>query len=136
MDFGPFAVAIAFWTFVAIATVAGIVSDYKKRQLTLEPLRQAIEKGQQLDPAVVERLMAPVQEPGMSPIGLRVGGIITIAAGFGVAILSLFLARLAPVAFYPVMGGALVVVCVGTGLVIAARAVDHARSKEVRGPAV
>jgi Domain of unknown function (DUF6249) len=136
MDFGPFAVAIAFWTFVAIATVAGIFSDYKKRQLALEPLRQAIEKGQQLDPAVVERLMAPVQEPGMSPIHLRVGGIIVISAGVGIAILSFFIAHLAPVAFYPLMGGGLVTVCVGIGLVIAANAVERARSKEVRGPAV
>ena len=136
MDFGPFAVAIAFWTFVAIATVASIVSDYKKRQLTLEPLRQAIEKGQQLDPAVVERLMAPTQEKGIDATALRVGGIIVVATGVGAVILAIFLAQIAPVALYPVMGGGLVVVCVGIGLVLAARAVDRARSKEVRGPAV
>ena len=70
VDFGPFAVAIAFWVFVAIATVAGIVGDYKKRQLSLEPLRAAIEKGQQLDPAVVERLMAPAHEKGINPLAL------------------------------------------------------------------
>jgi len=136
MESGPFAVAIAFWFFVAVATVAGIFADYKKRQLTLEPLRQAIEKGQQLDPAVVERLMAPTPEPGMNPIGLRVGGIVVISVGVGTAILSLFLAKLAPVAFYPVMGGGLVAVCIGTGLVVAAGAVERARGKEVRGPAV
>ena len=45
MDFGPFAVAIAFWTFVAIATVASIISDYKKRQLTLEPLAPGDREG-------------------------------------------------------------------------------------------
>lgn len=136
MEPGPFTVAIAFWVFVAIATVASIIGDYKKRQLTLEPLRQAIEKGQQLDPAVVERLMAPAPDPGIDPVSLKVGGIIVVAAGVGTAILSLFLAKLAPVAFYPVMGGGLVAVCVGVGLVVAARAVERARSKEVRGPAV
>jgi hypothetical protein len=31
--FGPFAVAIAFWVFVTVAAVAGIVADYKKRGL-------------------------------------------------------------------------------------------------------
>jgi hypothetical protein len=136
MDFGPFAVAIAFWTFVAIATVASIISDYKKRQLTLEPLRQAIEKGQQLDPAVVERLMAPTEDKGIDPTSLRVGGIIVTATGVGAVIHAVFLAQVAPVALYPVMGGGLVVVCVGIGLVLAARAVERARSKEVRGPAV
>jgi hypothetical protein len=132
----PFAVAIAFWTFVAIASVAGIVSDYKKRKLALEPLRLAIEKGQQLDPAIVEKLMAPTEEQGMSPLGLRVGGIITISAGAGAAILAFFLQHLAPEAFYPVMGAALVAVCVGIGLVVAARAVDRSRAKGGRGPAV
>ena len=83
-DFGPFAVAIAFWVFVAIATVAGIVGDYKKRQLSLEPLRAAIEKGQQLDPAVVERLMAPAHEKGIDPLALWVAGVIVISAGIGV----------------------------------------------------
>ena len=82
MQSGPFSVAIAFWAFVAIATVAGIIADYKKRQLTLEPLRQAIEKGQQLDPAVVERLMASPKETEtpIAPVALRVGGIIVISA--------------------------------------------------------
>jgi hypothetical protein len=136
MDFGPFAVAIAFWTFVAIATVASIISDYKKRQLNLELLRQAMDKGQQLDPAIVERVMAPAKEEGLNPVALRVGGIITIAAGAGTALLAIFLAQVAPAAFYPVMGGGSVAVCIGAGLVCAARAVDRAKSKEARGPAV
>jgi len=134
MDFGPFAVAIAFWAFVAIATVAGIVSDYKKRQLTLEPLRAAIEKGQQLDPSVVERLMAPEKSAGINPLGLWVGGVIVISAGVGVGLLAFFLERVAPVAFWPVLGGGVVTLCVGTGLVVAARIVQ--KYKEKRGPEV
>jgi hypothetical protein len=136
MSAGPFEVAIVFWIFVAVASVAGVIGDYKKRQLTLEPLRQAIEKGQQLDPAVVERLMAPAREKGISAVSLRVGGIITIAAGVGTAILAMFLSQVAAVAFYPVMGGGLVAVCVGIGLVVAAQAVERTQSKEAHGPAV
>jgi hypothetical protein len=124
MDFGPFAVAIAFWTFVAIAIVAGIVSDYKKRQLTLEPLRAAIEKGQQLDPSVVERLMAPAQSAGINPLALWVSGVIVISAGVGVGLLAFILERVAPVAFWPILGGGVVTLCVGTGLVVAARIVQ------------
>ena len=41
------AVAIAFWIFIAVVSVAGMVQDYRKRQLALEPLRIAIEHGQQ-----------------------------------------------------------------------------------------
>jgi hypothetical protein len=132
MDFGPFAVAIAFWTFVAIATVAGIVSDYKKRQLTLEPLRAAIERGQQLDPSVVERLMAPPHAAGINPLTLWVSGVIVISAGVGVALLAFFLERVTPEAFWPILGGGVLTLCVGTGLVVAARIVQ--KYKGTRGP--
>jgi hypothetical protein len=134
--FGPFSVAIAFWVFLTVAAVAGIVADYKKRGLALAPLRAAIERGQQLDPAVVERLMAP--EPrgeGLNALYLKVGGIVTIAAGIGVALLSFFLAQVAPVALYPVLGGGVVAVCVGLGLVVAARVAErHGTRQGTRGP--
>ena len=134
--FGPFAVGIACFVFLAVAAVAGIVADYKKRQLALAPLRAAIERGQQLDPAVVERLMAP--EPrgeGLNALYLKVGGIVTIAAGIGVALLSFFLAQVAPVALYPVLGGGIVAVCVGLGLVVAARVAErHGTRQGTRGP--
>jgi hypothetical protein len=137
MDFGPFAVAIAFWAFVAIATVAGVVSDYKKRKLALEPLRAAIERGQQLDPAVVERLMAPATDSGINPLHLRIAGLIVISAAVGIAILSLFLAHITPIALYPVMGGAILVLCIGVGLYLASVAVyRHADRKEARGSKV
>jgi len=134
MEFGPFAVAIAFWAFVAIATVAGIVSEYKKRQLAIEPLRAAIERGQQLDPGVVERLMAPTRSEGINPLALWVAGVITISAGVGVALLAFFLYQIAPLAFWPVLGGGVVVLCVGVGLVVAARIVQ--KHKGTRGTEV
>jgi hypothetical protein len=129
VEFGPFAVAIAFWIFVTVAAVAGIVSDYKKRQLALEPLRLAIERGQQLDPALVERLMAPERDAGINPLYLRVGGIVMLAAGVGVVILAFLLSQVAPVSLYPVLGGGAVTLCVGAGLVIAARAVERQRAQ-------
>jgi hypothetical protein len=132
MESGPFTVAIAFWVFVAIATVAGIVSDYKKRQLALEPLRAAIEKGQQLDPGVVERLMAPPQDSGINPLGLWVGGVILISAGVGVALLAFILDHVAPAAFWPILGGGVVALCLGVGLVVAARIVQ--KHQGTRGP--
>jgi hypothetical protein len=130
---GPFAVAIAFWAFVAIAAVAGIVADYKKREAALAPLRLAIERGQQLDPALVERLMSPERDAGIDPLYLRIGGIITFAAGVGVVILSFILAQVAPVALYPVLGGGVVLVCVAVGLLVAARAVESHRARAGSG---
>jgi hypothetical protein len=135
---GPFAVGIAMFAFLAIAAVAGIVADYKKRQIALEPLRAAIERGQPLDPGLVERLMAPEpEEPDtLNPLHLKVGGIITIAAGIGVTILAYFLGLVEATALYPVLGVGLVAVCVGVGLMIAAGVVErHARSNSKSGTA-
>ena len=136
LHFGPFALGIAFLVFLAISAVAGIVADYKKRALTLEPLRAAIERGQQLDPAVVERLMAPEsRDERLNALYLNVGGIVTIAAGIGVSLLSFFLAQVVPVALYPVLGGGIVAVCVGAGLVVAARVAErHGNRQGTRGP--
>ena len=135
-DFGPFSVAIAFWIFCGVCAVAGIIGDYKKRQATLEPLRAAIEKGQQLDPAVVEKLIA-TREQGINPMGLMIGGIVAIAAGVGVGLFAFFLSHIAPVAFWPVFGGGMLAVCVGVGLVIAARAVEqHVRRQGKSGSEV
>ncbi len=137
-QFGPFAVGIALFAFLAVAAVAGIIADYKKRQIVLEPLRAAIERGQPLDPAVVERLMAPPprEQDTLNPIYLKVGGIITIAAGIGVAILGYFIGLVEALAFYPVLGLGLVAVCVGVGLMIAAGAVErHAHASNKSGNA-
>jgi hypothetical protein len=132
MDFGPFAVAIAFWLFVAVATVAGIVGEYKKRQLTLEPLRAAIEKGQQLDPSVVERLMAPPAQAGMRALPFMVWGVLLSSAGIGVGLFAFILARISPTAFWPITGAAVIVLCLGIGLIVAARLID--RHQKTRGP--
>jgi len=124
---GPFAVAIAFWAFVAIAAVTGIVADYKKRQAALAPLHAAIERGQQLDPALVERLMTPERDNGIEPIYLRIGGIITACLGVGVVILAFLLMQIAPIALYPVLGGGALLLCLGAGLMLSARAVERSR---------
>ena len=133
-EFGPFAVAIAFWVCIGACAIAGIVADYKKRQAAIEPVRAALERGQPIDPAVVERLVAPEVRPASSPVPLRVGGIITVSAGVGVIVLAFLLAQVTPAAFYPVLGGGVVALCVGAGLIVAARTVEaHARTQGTRG---
>ena len=127
-------VPIAFLVFVTVCAVAGIVTDYKKRKAALEPLRAAIERGQQLDPALVDRLMAPEKSSGLAPISLMVGGIIACAAGIGVVILSVFIAQVERSALYPIMGAGIVAVCVGIGLFIASRAIEQYRLRQAGGP--
>jgi hypothetical protein len=133
---GAWLVGVAFWVFLTAAAVAGIVADYKKRKLEIEPLRAAIERGQQLDPALIEKLMA--REPrgqDLNPLDLRVGGIITISAAIGIGLLALvsrYLGLAMSLAGMPLSGIAagiaLLALCVGIGLLLAAARITHDRS--------
>ncbi|HTT03781.1 MAG TPA: DUF6249 domain-containing protein [Steroidobacteraceae bacterium] len=130
---GPAIVGVAFWAFLAIAAVGGMISDYKRRRLELAPLRAAIERGQPIDPALLERLTSRRDDEGkpIEPLYLRIGGIMTVAVGVGIALLSLFIRALLPQAFLPLIGAGLLVVCVGVGLLVAARTVaQHRRAPD------
>jgi hypothetical protein len=132
-------VGVAFCAFLAISAVAGIVAEYKKRRLELQPLLAAIERGQQLDPAMVERLMRPEQRDSqLEPVYFRIGGIITVAAGIGVGVLAFLIEHFVSKGFYPTLGAAVVAVCVGIGLLICAQVIDRHldRSRAQRGPGV
>jgi hypothetical protein len=125
------AVAIAFWIFVAVVSVAGIIQDYRKRQLALEPLRIAIEHGQKLDPEVISRLLGREEhDDSLDPKLLQVGGIITCAAGAGVALLSAFVAAVFPPYHLIVLGIGVLTICVGVGLLVAARSLRHHASRD------
>jgi len=123
-------VGIAFWTFLAISAVAGIVGDYKKKRLMMELLKTAIERGQQLDAAVVEKLVgAEHRKHDDTPQHLQTGGIITIAAGIAVAVLSWFSNE--AVSHFPIhlTGVGLAAVCVGVGLFVAGTHLKRTRIK-------
>jgi Sigma-70 region 2 len=80
-EIGPYLVGIAFWIFIGAAAVAGIVTDYKRRRGSIDVLRMAIEKGQQLDPAIIEKLTLNEQRSEqVDPVHVKLGGIITVAA--------------------------------------------------------
>jgi len=115
-------VAVFFWIFVGAVSIAGMIQDYRKRQLALEPLRIAIERGQQLSPEIIARLLGQEERhEEMDPRLLQVGGIITCTSGLGVALLSIFVALVFPPYHWLVLGAGIVAVCVGIGLLIAAR---------------
>jgi hypothetical protein len=115
------AVAVTFWIFVTVVSVAGMILDYRKRQLALEPLRIAIEHGQQLDPEIITRLLGREErQEELDPQLLKTGGIITSASGLGVGLLAAFVAQVFPPYHWLVLGIGVVAVCVGVGLLIAA----------------
>lgn len=125
-------VAVAFWIFLTVSAVAGMRYEFRKRQVAMESLRAAIERGQPLEPAVVERLLARHDEPeadrpeAIEPY-LKIGGIITAAVGIGAAIAAFFIGAQFPIARLPMLGGAAFVVCIGAGLLLAAAALGRYR---------
>jgi hypothetical protein len=128
---GPYLVGAAFWIFIGAVAIAGMVTDYKRRRGGLDVLRLAIEKGQQLDPALVEKLTSNEHRgERIDPVDIKLGGIVTIAAGVGICLLSFFVSRVAPVALYPILGAGVFVICVGVGLLIGAAALAEARARD------
>lgn len=115
-------VSVAFWVFLGVAAVAGTLQDYRKRKLALETLRTAIERGQQLSPEVIDRLLGRDEHSHeINPSDLHIGGIITCASGLGVAILSPFVALVFPPFHWLVLGVGILAICVGVGLLMAAK---------------
>ena len=128
---GPYIAGSAFWIFIATVAVVAIITDYKRRRANVDVLRAAIDKGQQLDPALIEKLMASEHHEGkIDPTQVKLGGIITLSAGIGICLLSFFISRIAPSALYPILGGGVVVICVGVGLLFGARALADAQARE------
>ena len=122
--------AIALFTFLTISAVAGMISEYKKRRLAIDVLRTAIEHGQPLDPALIDRLSGKEKEyeeegAPLQPLSFRIGGIVTIATGIGIALLAFFVFVVFPTAFYPVIGLGVLIVCIGISLLISARVVER-----------
>ncbi len=127
----------AFWLFLAIVSVAGMMYDYRKKQLMAETLRRAIDNGQKLDPAVLDGLIAQQRSAAstqsVDPRQLKIGGIITLSTAVGLFAFSLFIAQIAPVALYPIMGASVLVSCVAIGLLIAAKFIERSVEPGYRG---
>jgi len=120
----------AFWAFVAVCVICGAVSSVMHNRETQKTIRQAIEKGETLDPATLERLLqgakpAPAQPAPQTRFGLTVGGIIMLCIGAGLAIMGWFIhlgqpADGGPDALYPMLGVGCLVGMIGVGLLIGA----------------
>jgi predicted membrane metal-binding protein len=98
--------------------VFGIVAMTMWRRLHVERERQqtirlAIEKGQPLDPALVEKMMSPpatkVSNPFTWPVAI-------LSSGVGLAVFGLFMRQIEEDAFWPLLGSGSMIAIIGAGL--------------------
>ena len=130
MHFGGEIVGVVFWVaiFGIVAVQAwGRRAAERERQQTL---RSAIERGQQLDPAMLEQILASQTrpQPRGSSYGLLIGGVVVLFAGAGLALLGLFEGAKDPEEFKgcmmrrtraDVVGSAALIGMIGLGLCVA-----------------
>lgn len=112
---------VFFWIFVGAVVLSGVWRDIALRRETEETLRMAIDKGQHLDPALIEqiRYVKARERAVHSPYVLLVGGLVLIGTGFGLGLLGYFL-KLggAGGAFYPLVGVGSMLSVVGVMLIV------------------
>ena len=114
--------AASFWAFVAVCVIAGVASSVIRNRETQKTIRQAIEKGQTLDPATLDRLLhggTPAAQPaGQTRFGMITGGLIMLCIGAGLGVMGWFISFNKQEAFYPMLGVAFLVGMIGVGLLI------------------
>ena len=121
---GITSISIVFWVYLAIVSVGGMIHDYRKRKLALEPIRMAIEHGQQLSPEVIDRLLGRDYPQKVDPQHVHIGGLITCACGVGLGFLAGFVGLLFPPCpwlIFSIGGVGILAVSVGVGLLFAAK---------------
>lgn len=128
------AIAVAA-TMLAIAGVLIVVitSSQKKNQARLEFLRSAMERGVELNPELIDKVMHPSKsKAGRQAFprghGARVAGVLVIAFGAGYAILACLIAIRSPEARLPMLGVACLFACIGVGLLVVSRVLRSERN--------
>ena len=122
-DIAGAAGAVAFWMFIAVCVVAGAWGGISRNRENQKTIRQAIEKGQQLDPQTLERLLQGNRPPPADPNGFLVGGLVLFCIAIGLPVMGYFISLSdsphSEGAFYPMVGVGCLVGLLGVALLIA-----------------
>lgn len=115
MSFPPQIMTLIVVLLFALAAIAVIAfAALKARLAALELIQRALDKGERLDPALVERLLGKRPESR----GMRMPGIMTIALGVGLALSGVFLADADAGNLHERFANGAILVCLGIGLLV------------------
>ncbi|MDX2412659.1 MAG: DUF6249 domain-containing protein [Woeseiaceae bacterium] len=117
--------ALGFWIFIGAIVVAGIWFDVRRRETEQETLRRVVESGQHIDSAMIDKLMKAGGGQSRTDRDLKVSGLIVIFLAPGIAIFGWFLAKLQPELMTVMLGVALLMGFIGTGLLVASKAAER-----------
>lgn len=110
--------AFGFWMFLAIVVGGGMWFDARKKESQQETLRRLVESGQNIDPAVVDKMLRNTGNERKDR-DLKVAGIITLFVGIGLAVMGWFIGQIDAQAFKAMLGVGGMVGIVGVGLLLA-----------------
>lgn len=111
--------AIAFWGFLAAVVVAGIWYDQRRRESQQETLRRIVESGRDMQPEVVDRILALSNENKRPDRDFKLAALWILPIAPGVYLLGLALGGLAPEARTALSGVAALLLCLGVGFWLA-----------------
>ena len=111
--------ALGFWLFLAVIVVANILAASRRRESQQETLRRVVDSGQQLDVAVIDRMLGASEGNQRPDRDLKVAGIIVMFVAPGLSVLGWFLGRFNDKIFEVMIGVSLLVLIVGIGLYVA-----------------
>lgn len=115
-------IGVAFWIFLAVVVVAALWFAQARNKEKQKTIRLAIEKGVQLDPALVESLDKPAPS---NPDGYYIGGYASLASGIGLIPFAYLLRNISVEAFYPLIGAGILAGLIGLSLIIVARMITR-----------
>ncbi len=117
--------ALGFWLFLAAVVVAGIWFESRKRESLQETLRRVVESGQNIDPAVIDKMVAANGGHERKDRDLRVAGLIVMFVAPGLTILGWFLSEYSEKIMGVMLGVSSLVALVGIGLYVAGKSYER-----------
>ena len=119
--------AMGFWLFIGAAAVAGIWSEIREKEAKQRTLQKLIENEDKINADTMEKFLR-LSEGSKEDLdrSLKVGGIILMFVSPGLALLGWLISLQSPNALFPLLGVALLVLCISLGLLLAAKFVENA----------
>ena len=113
---------MGFWIFIGLVIVATTYQEMEEKKLRAKLLEAALEKGQALDPNVLEQLF-PGESSGKptDPRSVRIAAVVVASIGLGLGVLALALKQIHINALWICLGLSGLTLVVSGGMYVASR---------------